>query len=1150
MVRMVTNRIQFIFMFFIIGIIVSGCFSPQSTVQKSDYETDCSLSLQELRCEYMIDPVGIDVIKPRLSWILRSEKRDQKQHAYQIIVSCSEKKSGAGKGDMWDTGKVDSDQSVHIVYSGKPLQSRQLLFWRVRVWDKDGNVSGWSETARWEMGLLQATDWQAKWIGAKQEKTKMNWDVPAPYFRKKIDIAKPVTSARVYISGLGYYEFYVNGQKVGDHVLSPNQTNYDKRQKEIMPQALVANMSTRVLYETFDVTDLLQKGENVAGVVLGNGWYLQSDRPEDTALWYNTPRLIAQIEVEFVDGSRKVICSDETWKTQVSPILHNGLHTGEIYDARLEEKGWNKSGYDDSDWAFSNIVTAPEGKMVAQMSPPDRVVRTIRPASVTQPEEGVYRFDLGEMISGWARLNIQGPAGTKINLRFIEEMGPSYGQNDTYILSGEGLEVWEPRFTWHAFRYVDVIGSPVQLTLDNLQGRVVNTDVPSAGTFECSNTLFNRILENYQRTQLGNMHGGIPSDCPHRERRGYTGDGQITAQVAIYNFDMSQFYTKWLNDIKDAQNSETGYVPNTVPFQDGGGGTAWGSAYVLIPWYMYLYYGDEGILQTHYAGMKKWVEYLENQANEQGILEDQGLGDWIAPEKLELPPSLVNTCYYSYNAKLMSQVAEILGKRNDSDYFNTLAERSKRDIHKVFFNKTKQNYSIGRQGANILPLGFDIVPDDVYRSVFEHLIENVENKNRGHFDTGILATPLLLDVLTNNGRVDLAYTLLNQSDFPSFGFAIERGATTLWEAWGDDQSHSHPMFGSVCQWFYQALGGIKADVNNPGFRNVIIKPYPVNGLKFTRASIRSMYGDISSRWELKENQFKLDVIVPVNSTATVYVVANSAERVFESGVVAQKSPGVTFIGMENQFAVYRVGSGDYSFISRDIEKLIPVPVIATPVITPLDSLVLLPDSALVRMSSETEGTEIRYTLDGQEPDENSSLYKKAFSVHKTTVIKAKAFKTGRKPSFAKTSVITFIDPKTNGLNYTYYEGDWDKLPDFDTLTPLNSGQVYKIGLDEIVAREDCFGLVFRGTIDIKEAGDYRFFITSNDGSQLFIDDTLLINNDGLHGPGEKSGDKRLSAGKHKIKVLYFQKGAGLYLQALYEGPGVKKQVIPAFVLYR
>lgn len=1087
----------------------------------------------------MSDPLGIDIQKPHLSWNLKSNYNGQKQTAYHILVATSKENLEDNNGDLWNTGKIESGQSVHIVYRGEKLEPREPVFWKVRVWDRDGKQSVWSKTAKWEMGL-NPSDWKAKWTGAPDQIVgnveKMN---PAIYFRKRIHLSSQIKKARAYISGLGYYELYINEVKVGDHVLSPNHTNYDRRQSPAgFDKQGVRNMSTRVLYETWDITSFLQQGENIIEVNLGNGWYFQNERKEDIPYSYDTPRFIAQFELEFGDGTQKQILSDNSWDASFGPILHNGLYSGEIYDARLEEKNWEKA----------IVVRPPEGRLVAQMSPPDRIIKTIHPISFSNPEKGLYRYDLGQMISGWARLKVKGPRGAKITLKFIEELGPGYGQTDTYILKGGVTEIWEPRFTWHAFRYINVT-STIPLTINNILGIVVNTDVESAGTFFCSNNLFNKINENYRWTQLGNMHGGIPSDCPHRERRGYTGDGQIAAQAAIFNFDMASFYTKWMYDMKDAQNTTTGYVPNTVPYQSGGGGTAWGSAYIIIPWYMYLYYGDISILEQHYSGMKKWIDYLNHQTSREGILIEQNLGEWVPPDVTEIPPSLVSTAYYYHNLKLMAEIAEVLNKSSDPAYFMNLAEKTKKAFNKKYFNKETKSYSIGRQGANVFALGFDLVPENRIREVFKSLVRNIESNTDEHFDTGMMGTPLVLDVLTRYGRMDLAYSMMNQHDYPGFGYAIDQGATTIWETWRGDASHSHPMFGSVCQWFYKALAGINPDPEHPGFKHIILKPEPVGSLKYVKATHASAYGDIESGWEWEGNDLVVKLAIPVNSTATVILPATEPDNVTINNCTVKKCKDVSFIEFKDHVAKYLIESGNYLFVLKNARSLMQISRLSVPKIIPSDSLLFLPDTATVQMLSREAGAVIRYTLNGDEPDEQSPVYSRPLRIKSNTTIKAIAFKPGSKPSSFKTSSLTFIDPGINGLRYQYYEGDWERVPDFTSFKPKRTGTIYEIGLDNIPFKQEKFGLVLKGSIEIRKNALYTFHLNSNDGSKLYIDGKLVINNDGMHGAVEKEGNIKLSEGKHSIQICYFQVGGGFHLKVYISSPDIEKTSIPASMLF-
>jgi len=508
-------------------------------------EKENNIAVNSLECEYLTDPLGIDVPVPLLSWKMEANHDDVKQKAYRILVSSSEEKLRNDIGDMWDSDTVHSDKSLQIKYEGKKLQSRQKVYWKVKVWDNHDEVSDWSPVNTWEMAFLNASDWKAKWIGDKDgAPIKLGQKNPAVYLRKTFKIKGMPEKARVYISGIGYYELYINGKKVGDHVLSPNQTNYDKRRGN---DPAMKNFKTRVLYETFDITDYLQHGENTALVILGNGWYLRTEREEYLPLSYDYPRLISQLEVTYADNEVQTVVSDTTWKiTTNGPITDNSITNGEIYDARLDNEAWYKPGFDDDNWQNAKLVRIPDGKLHAQMSPPDRVTSLIHPVSVKEVRKGVYRYDFGTMFAGWIKFKIKGKKGDKLKMIYFEDNGNNYDQRDTYIFKSDGVELWEPRFTWHAFRYVEIDGSSEPLTLDNGIGKVVHTDVEHTGKFECSNELFNTINADFVKTQFDNMHGGVPSDCPHRERRGYTGDGQIAAQAAIYNFDMRAFYTKCL----------------------------------------------------------------------------------------------------------------------------------------------------------------------------------------------------------------------------------------------------------------------------------------------------------------------------------------------------------------------------------------------------------------------------------------------------------------------------------------------------------------------------------------------------------------------------------------------------------------------------
>jgi alpha-L-rhamnosidase len=880
----------------------------------------CSIIPGNLKCENQKTPFGIDIMHPRFSWQMISDERNQKQIAYQIIVSGDEKKINQNIGDLWDSGKTQSDESLNIRYNGKRLHSCEKLYWKVRVWDNDGVSSEWSQYSYWRMGLLDISDWKAMWIGEHEDLfPDSSYTGPAPYFRKVFNIGNTVKSAFIYVSGLGFYELFINGEKPGDQVLAPAQTNYDRRKLNDLIYFYDDQSTQRVFYNTFDVTGYLKNGKNAVGLILGNGWYNQRDRTVEGKLWYSTPRLIFQMEITYNNGRKEFIISDDSWKVTTGPLLHDGIFTGEVYDARLELGDWNRANYNDSDWRMAQIVRKPDGVLVAQQAPADKVTRSFHPLSVTKTGPDSFIYDAGEMISGWVQLKMSGNRGNRVQIRHIEEIGRDYGQIDQYIFKGEGIENYEPRFTWHGFRTFEISGLSNPIPLDDIVVKVVNTDVERVGEFECSNQLFNKIYDNYIRTQTGNFHGSISSDCPHRERLGYTGDGQVIAESSIFNFDMTMFYQKWFDDMDDARNKKTGYVPHTAPFGGGGGGPAWGSAYVIMPWNYYLYYRDKLILEHHYNGMKQWVQYLGTRTNNSGIIvreEPNGwcLGDWAIPDKIEIPEALVNTCYYYHVTDIMSKIATLLGKKEDIEFFNKLAGKIKDDFNMGFLNRETWNYWEGRQGANVFPIAFGMEPE-IYRSqIIENLIKGLI-KNKEHFDTGILGTPLLLDVLTQYGFADLAFTIMNQPDFPGFGdYIIGKKATTLWENWNGKSSHSHPMYGSVIRWFFKSLGGINPPEWNKDNKNFIVKPVICGDLKYVRAKYNSLYGEISSEWKIEKEELFVNIQIPVNTTATVYLPCHNYEKIEENGINIRDNNSMLPIGIIDKMTVIKLGSGKYRFL--------------------------------------------------------------------------------------------------------------------------------------------------------------------------------------------------------------------------------------------
>jgi len=883
------------------------------------------MRVTDLRCEYLCDPIGIDVERPRLSWKLQSHRRGQKQTAYQILVATDREMLDDDRADLWNTGKVDSDQSIHVTYAGRSLTSRTRCHWKVRIWDERDKPGAFSDVAVWEMGLLSPGDWQARWISApatgEQAATAAQAETaapqPAPLFRKSFIFSKQPRQARIYICGLGYYELRLNGAKVGDHVLDPAFTRYDRR----------------VLYVTYDVTDQLAKGSNALGVILGNGWYNMHTRAVwnfDQAPWRDRPVLLCQLEVTFDDGSQRTIASDGTWRVSTGPIVFDSIRNGETYDARLEKEGWDTAECRDENWPLAAVDAGPQGTLSAQMMPPIKVTQTLEPVKLTEPKDGVYVFDMGQNLAGRARLKVSGPAGTRIAMKYAErlhkngtidqqEIGQHIksgeAQTDTYILKGEGTEVWEPRFVYHGFQYVQVTGLPKKPSLETLCARVAHTAFDRAGTFACSNELFNRIQTNTLWSYVSNFHG-YPTDCPHREKNGWTGDAHLAAETGLYNFHSASAYAKWMDDLKDEQR-DSGELPGIVPTSGWGyhwgNGPAWDSAYVLIPWYLYQYRGDTRILAEHYERLKRYVDYLTSKAEDHIV--SIGLGDW-APAKSKTPEKVTSTGYYYCDALIVSKTAGLLGKSDDARKYGELALRIRDAFNRAFYNAQTGLYDGGTQTAMSCALYHGLVPPGEQPKVVGNLVEMIE-KNDGHLDAGILGTKYLIDALTAHGRADVVYRMATQTTYPSWGRWLEEGATTLWEQWDGKASRNHIMFGHVSAWFYQTLAGIRLGDDTVAFKHIVIRPQLLGDVEWVRAEHESMYGTIKSAWKIREgDKFHLEITLPPNTTATVYVPSDKQTFITEGPDYIHSGEHVQFVGMKNGRVVFEVESGTYEFTSN------------------------------------------------------------------------------------------------------------------------------------------------------------------------------------------------------------------------------------------
>ncbi|MGO8698297.1 MAG: glycoside hydrolase family 78 protein [Limisphaerales bacterium] len=894
----------------------------------------------DLRCEYLKDPLGIDAAQPRLSWILEPASRaarSQSQTAFQILVAASRKNLGLGQGDLWDSGKVLSDSSIQIPYAGQRLMSGQECFWKLRIWDQEGRVSGWSEPARWSMGLLDQSDWHAKWIGAEDPTAPSgaiagpeDRRLPARLMRREFALHQKVRRATAYVSGLGLFEFSLNGRKIGDHVLEPGLTDYSKR----------------LFYVTFDVTKDLKKGANAAGIMLGNGRFYAPRLQVPTAtVSYGFPKLLFELKVEYMDGATEEIVSDNTWNvTTNGPIRANNEYDGEAYDARMELEGWNGPGFDDSQWSRARIVAPPGGVLAAQMIEPIRVTQTLRPVSMTAVSAGVYIFDFGQNMAGWCRLRVRGPAGSEVSLRHAETLkadGTLYLDNirsakvtDAYVLKGKGMEVHEPRFTYHGFRYVEMTGFPGKPSLSCLEARVVHDDLESAGDFACSNPLLNRIYRNVLWGVRGNYRS-IPTDCCQRdERQGWLGDRSAESKGETYMFNTAPLYGKWLRDMADAQK-ENGSVPDVCPaywpiYSDN---VTWPSSTVIIPGTLRDQFADQTVMATHYASAKRWIDFMSGFLQD-GIIARDSYGDWCVPPeeqklihsndpKRKTDKALLATAYFYYDLCLMRQCADLLGKPADAQPFASQAARIKTAFNARFLKPEAGQYDNGTQTSCVLPLAFGLVPPEYQQRVFDHLVNKIAQESQGHIGTGLIGGQWLMRVLSDNGRSDLAYTIATQETYPSWGYMISKGATTIWELWNGNtadpamNSGNHVMLvGDLGIWLYEDLAGIKPDPERPGFKHIVMRPEPVGDLRFVKASHRSSYGLIASSWQREGDHFGWQIAVPVNTTATIYLPAREADSVTENGMPAGQSKGVKFLKMEQDRAVFSVGSGNYRFESR------------------------------------------------------------------------------------------------------------------------------------------------------------------------------------------------------------------------------------------
>lgn len=1079
-----------------------------------------SISIDKLRCEYLEDPQGTDIPKPRLSWVLVSPQRGQGQTAYRILVASSREVLAKDKGDLWDSGKINSDRSVHIEYEGLSLKSRQDCYWKVRVWDKDGQPSKWSQPATWSMGLLKASDWgearwisysdpaqplptdrhfgYQSWIGKSADDTKWvavdlgepraidavqlypvtpcggpdkpygmtGWhpdktgflfpvryrievaqnadfsdartvveqtdaDVPNPgvnaqiyrfdpvnarhvrltvtrlacrnrdlfgfalaemqvysgsknvarfgkvtaldsvsaggwskdklvdgrlvgerglidneerpgtMVRKEFGLKGKVKRATVSVTGLGLYELYINGRRVGDHLLAPEWTQYTKR----------------IQYQSYDVTGLLHKGSNAVGAQMAGGWWtgpLAIESPLENPQFC----LLMRLDVDMEDGSAHTVVTDSSWQaTADGPIRRSGIYFGERYDALKEMAGWNQPGFAATSWLPVKVLPYPDGAkdaiLVAQNNEPIRVAEELLPVKMTEPRPGVYVFDMGQNMVGWCRLKADAPPGTKITLRHAEmlnEDGTIYTDNlrgaaqvNEYLWRGGEVMV-EPHFTYHGFRYVELAGLPGKPAEDAIVGRAFHSAAPQSGKFECSSELINKIMSCVVWGQKGNMPS-VPTDCPQRtERMGFLGDIQAFSQASIFNMDMAGFFTKWITDIRDSQTEE-GRFPILAPhpaindlflYLDGEYAPGWGDAGTIVPWRMYENYADIRIIRQHYESAKRWVDFIlkynpdliwRNKNN-----NNDGPSDWLNTDIADLkdypkgagttPHDVFATIFFARSTEIVSKMAKVLGKEEDAVKYTDIFKNIKSAFTREFVTSDGQIKG-NTQGGYALALHFNLVDEPIRARMTEHLLDAIKRYNN-HLSTGYMTSHRLMLELSNNGHHDEAWRLINLCTVPSWGYMVKMGATTIWERWDGYvegrgyqnpkmNSFNHFAFGSVGEWVWRNLVGLNPDEERPGYKHFIIRPRPAEGLTWVKGSYESIYGTIVSNWRIEQGQFNLDLTVPSNTTATVYLPAEEISNVFDNGQPVTQSADIKFIRMEDEYAVLDVTSGIYSF---------------------------------------------------------------------------------------------------------------------------------------------------------------------------------------------------------------------------------------------
>jgi alpha-L-rhamnosidase len=881
----------------------------------------------DTKVENLTNPIGIDIAKPVFSWKLQSDKRNVMQAAYEIKVATDASTLGSGKNLLWTSGKVDSDKSLYVPYAGPGLTSGEKYFWQVRVWDNSGKASAWSSPSSWQMGMLNKSDWKAKWISPAYREDSINR--PSPLMRKTFQSNKKIQSATAYITSLGLYEGFINGKRIGDAYLTPGWTNYAKR----------------IQYQQYDVTNLLAQGNNAVGVTLGSGWYRGYIGFSGQKNFYGKElALLFQLDIRYTDGTSEQIVSDESWKSATGDIVSSEIYHGETIDHQKEKAGWNTTNFNDSGWSGVKTINQGFEKLLATYNEPIKKHETFKPIKVFKTPAGEQVIDFGQNLVGWVQVKATGKAGDKITLYhaevldkkgnfYTENLRPAKQQNN-YILKGGAEETFEPHFTFQGFRYIRIEGYPGEIKPENFTAIALYSDMKPTGKFTSSNALINQLQHNIQWGQRGNFLD-VPTDCPQRdERLGWTGDAQAFARTASYNFDVKNFFSKWLKDLASEQvNGGVPFVvPNVITWGSSfaGNSAGWADAATIIPWDMYLAYGDKRILEDQYESMKGWVGYMERSSKNDLWNTGFHFGDWLFYRPFDdndgrsavTDKYLIAQCFFAHSTQLVINAAKVLEKNDDVEKYSALLKRVKDAYNKEYVTGTGRLVS-GTQTAYVLALNFDMLPESQRKQAADRLVENVKSYGN-HLSTGFLGTPYLCHVLSRFGHDEVAYALLEQESYPSWLYPVKMGATTIWERWDGIKpdstfqtpgmnSFNHYAYGAIGDWMYRVVAGVDTDPSAPGYKSIVIKPHIGGKLTSASAEYETKYGFVKSSWKIGNGKLNFDVEIPANTTAVVYIPTSKSTSILESQKALNASKELKVKGVEGNYTAVELGSGKYQF---------------------------------------------------------------------------------------------------------------------------------------------------------------------------------------------------------------------------------------------